>query len=227
MVFAILKLSYNNIGDTTLEGGICGSGFFIDSRTAITAHHVLNENTFQPNTGYGSCKLWILTRLGTVITLEKKHIAEFPEIDTSIIRIEKNGLTETIHPISKEDVGESGRVEGLGHTGNAMPSINANWGSVSLIIERVDLQSVMCDQQGVILRKANLSARSKDVNIENINGYEVSFGSKVGMSGGPLLNRDNREVLAMLSFGLPADAVEKTRTFAVAINEITRRLKSI
>lgn len=227
MAFAILKLSYNNIGDTTLEGGICGSGFLIDSRTAITAHHVLNENTFQPNTGYRSCKLWILTRLGSVITLERRHIVEFPEIDTSIIRIEKNGLTETIHPIFKEGGGEIGMVEGLGHTGNAMPSIKANWSSVSLIIERVDLQSVMCDQQGTILRKANLSVRSKDVNIENISGYEVSFGSRVGMSGGPLLSRDNREVLAMLSFGLPADAVEKTRTFAVAINEIIRRLKSV
>lgn len=226
MVFAILKLSYNNSGDATLEGGICGSGFFIDSYTAITAYHVLNGNTFQPNTEYRSCKLWILTRLGSVITLEKQYITEFPEIDTSIIRIEKNILSEPIHLIFKDNVEEGRTVEGLGHTGNSMPSIQANWGSVSLHIERVDLHSVRCDQQGVILKKANLSVSSMDVNIENIKGYEVSFGSRVGMSGGPLLDRNTREVLAMLSFGLPADAVEKTRTFAIAINEIIRRVKS-
>jgi len=44
MAFAILKLSYIKPGDSSLTGGICGTGFFIDPQTAVTAHHVLNEN---------------------------------------------------------------------------------------------------------------------------------------------------------------------------------------
>ncbi len=53
MAFAIMKLSYNSPGDSRLTGGICGTGFFVDSRTAVTAHHVLNCKTFEPNaSGY-------------------------------------------------------------------------------------------------------------------------------------------------------------------------------
>lgn len=49
MVYAILKLSYNEIGDTSLVGGICGSAFFISKQIALTAHHLLNKLNYSPN----------------------------------------------------------------------------------------------------------------------------------------------------------------------------------
>jgi hypothetical protein len=51
-VFAVLKLSYNNAGDASVIGGVCGTGFFVGPGTAISAYHVLNETTFTPNPGY-------------------------------------------------------------------------------------------------------------------------------------------------------------------------------
>lgn len=50
--FAILKVSYNRIGETPVTGGICGTAFFIDEYTALTANHVLNRLNYKPNDGY-------------------------------------------------------------------------------------------------------------------------------------------------------------------------------
>ena len=69
MAFAILKLSYNAPGDNSLVGGICGSGFFLDGSTAVTAHHVLNDETFKPNVGFRYVSVWIVSRNGSVLKI--------------------------------------------------------------------------------------------------------------------------------------------------------------
>jgi len=43
MTFALLKLSYNEIGENSVEGGICGAGFFINEKIFLTAHHIFNS----------------------------------------------------------------------------------------------------------------------------------------------------------------------------------------
>lgn len=224
MVFAILKLSYNDIGDSTLEGGICGTGFFIKERTAVTAYHVLNTNTFQPNAGHRNCKVWLLSRSGSTLRLSLENVAEIPEADTSIINVDERPIDLPVYTCDQNDVDVGRAVKGLGHIGNSLPQLQAAWEANGLAIKNGDLTSVTSDMKGKIVNRFMCSVTAQDVNLQGIKGYEVSFGSRTGMSGGPLLDARTNNVLGLLSFGLPPDAAEKTKTFVVLIDEILKRI---
>lgn len=224
MVFAILKLSYNDVGDSTVEGGICGTGFFIKERTAVTAYHVLNTNTFQPNAGHRNCKAWLLSRSGSILRLGPENVVEIPEADTSIINVDARPIDLPVYTCSQDDAYVGRAVKGLGHIGNSMPQLQATWEANGLAIKNGDLMSITSDMKGKIVNQFMCSVAAQDVNLQDIKGYEVSFGSRIGMSGGPLLDAATNKVLGLLSFGLPPDAAEKTKTFAVLIDEIVRRI---
>ena len=224
MVFAILKLSYNDAGNSTLEGGICGTGFFIKERTAVTAYHVLNTNTFQPNVGHRNCKVWLLSRSGSILSLGLENVIEIPEADTSIINVEERPIDLPAYTCAPNDVDVGRAVKGLGHIGNSMPRLQATWEANALAIKNCDLMSVTSDMIGKVVNQFMCSVTAQDVNLQGIKGYEVSFGSRIGMSGGPLLDAATNNVLGLLSFGLPPDAAEKTKTFVVLIDEIVRRI---
>jgi hypothetical protein len=224
MVFAILKLSYNDAGDSTLEGGICGTGFFIKERTAVTAYHVLNTNTFQPNVGHRNCKVWLLSRPGSILSLGLENVVEIPEADTSIINVDERPSDLPVYTCAQNDVDVGRAVKGLGHIGNSMPRLQATWEANVLAIKNGDLMSVTSDMKGKIVNQLMYSISAQDVNLQDIKGYEVSFSSRIGMSGGPLLDAATNNVLGLLSFGLPPDAAVKTKTFVVLIDEIVRRI---
>jgi hypothetical protein len=224
MAFALFKLSYNAAGDSSLTGGICGTGFFVDLSTAVTAHHVLNEATFAPNSGFKHARLWVITRSGQVHHLERSSVHFHPEIDTTLIRFRVPILGVHVYRFATRAVSAGLAVRGIGHVGDAMPSIDPRWEGAELKIKSVNLDQTILDRDGQIKRLLTLDVRANDVKMQGVHGFELSFGSRVGMSGGPVVNVDNGEVLGCLSIGLPADFHEKTETFAVAIDEIARRL---
>lgn len=76
---------------------------------------------------------------------------------------------------------------------------------------------------GVCGTGVTLDVDANDIKMSGVHGFELSFGTRVGMSGGPVIDRDSR-VLGMMSLGLPPDAVEKTATFAVSVAELLPRL---
>jgi len=224
MAFAILKLSYNQPGESPLTGGVCGTGFFIDDSTAVTAYHVLSERTFKPNTGFRYCCFWILSRSGLVAQLDQYSLQGYPEIDTTAFRFDEPQLGITVYtpPSHKPEIGTE--VCGIGHIGNEMPQVRARWEGQSIVITHVDLDSVICDEIGHIIRIARFDVNAQDARLKNVAGYELSFGTNVGMSGGPLVDQRTGQALGLLSFGLPPDSYTKTQTFAVAMDEIQRRI---
>jgi len=223
MTFAILKISYNNIGDSTVEGGICGTGFFIKPKNAISACHVLNRSTFTPNRGYMFCDVILISPNGFIYPIKMSQITEYPEIDTSVINFNSVPQNTSVYSTSI-DADICGRdVKSYGFIGNRMPIIDANWVNNSFKVNSVNLSSVIKNESGSVLRYFKMSINGNDVKLSNIYGFEVSFKSVVGMSGGPLIDM-NGKVIAMLSFGLPADSNEKTQTFAIAIDEILSRI---
>jgi hypothetical protein len=105
-----------------------------------------------------------------------------------------------------------------------MPKLEVGWHGNSLQIKAGDLSSVFSDRSG-ILKRSRLSVATNDVNLVDIDGFELFFQSREGMSGGPVIDDDSGEVVGMLSMGLPRDVPIKTQTFAISMQEIVRRLR--
>jgi hypothetical protein len=224
MAFAIFKLSYNEPGDSKLSGGICGTGFFVDPTTALTAHHVLNNDTFRPNPGFQHALLWIISRNGQIHCLERSYVELHPEIDTTVIRFEDPIRNVQIYDFATRGIVVGMLVRGIGHGGNVMPAVDAQWRGRELRITSVNLERTILDTDGHVKRLLTLHVNANDVKLQGVSGFELSFASQVGMSGGPVVDRDTGEVLGLLSLGLPPDSNVKTETFAVAKEEILKRL---
>ena len=80
MTLAILKLSYNRIGDPNPVGGICGTAFFINENTALTANHVLSRASYKPNNGYNQCQYWLISRTNVVIPSEREALTDYQKL---------------------------------------------------------------------------------------------------------------------------------------------------
>jgi len=223
MAFAILKLSYNQPGDSSLTGGICGTGFFVDSRTAVTAHHCLNNEAFRPNEGLQHALVWIIERSGSIRQIERDYTSLHPELDVTIISFPDPVTDVKIYECGAGDVSAGLKVCGIGHVGNSMPKVNVKWQGSELIIQSVSLASVTRDMYGSVKRLLTLNIHANDIEMHGVRGFELSFGSQVGMSGGPVVDSTTSRVLGMLSAGLPPDSVVKNETFAVSIDEILKR----
>ena len=117
------------------------------------------------------------------------------------------------------------RVRGIGHKGGEMPSVDAEWQGTELVIRTADLTPLVLDRDGYVKRPLTLHINAHDVKMRDVHGFELSFGSQVGMSGGPVIDAESGCVLGMLSIGLPPDANVKTQTFAVSIDQIVERIR--
>jgi|ERR1051325_6052847 hypothetical protein len=221
MAFAILKLSYHAPGDACVVGGICGTGFFLASRTAVTAYHSVNDQTFKPNDGFQHASIWLISRIGSILTLNRDYSSFHPKFDTTIISLPNDTSNIHIYEPSRTDVGSGTRVCGIGHRGGLMPAVKAYWRDSELFIESATLADVTTDSEGSIVQSMIFDVNAADIKMHNVRGFELSFGSHVGMSGGPVLEVGTDRVLAMMSVGLPPDSRVKKRTFAVSIAEIT------
>lgn len=227
-VFAVLKLSYNTPGETPVTGGICGTAFLINEKAALTAHHVLNKTT-GPNHGFKRYQLWLLKRGDTklAIPIKSNSFKCFPEIESTVICL--TTLPSSIERIqlSPNDAQIGTEVFSIGHVGGGMPVINATWVNDILDIHSYSLpDSVKSDKSGVIVDKKPKSIRTEDVNLVNIVVLQPSFGAIKGMSGGPLLTKNNNKIVGLMSFGLPVNASTKNVVFAISIDEIIRKFNS-
>ena len=150
MAFAILKLSYNKPGDSSLTGGICGTGFFVDSRTAVTAYHALNDQTFNPNAGLQYALVWVVSRSGSICRIEREAVSLHPEIDATIIRFQKPVSNFQIYKSSLGNVANGLKVSGIGHVGDSMPSLDAGWRGSEFEIRSASLTGLTIDTNGCV-----------------------------------------------------------------------------
>lgn len=218
-VFAIVKISYNHLGETPVEGGICGTAFLFNDSTVITANHVLNKINWTPNPGYKYVQYWLLKRGSKkIIELSKENLTPLGNIETTLIHlVEKiNSQLEIMH--QKFEIGDA--VQNYGHISN-MPITNAHWAN-KLIIDSYDLSQSKSDKVGKILSIRKATIHSADLDIEGKEFIQPSFVANVGMSGGPLILHNR--VIGLMSFGLPADSVIKKEVYAISINEILNEL---
>jgi V8-like Glu-specific endopeptidase len=217
MTFALIKLSYNNIGEKNVKGGICGAGFFIDNETFVTAYHIFNSTNNFPNVGFRNCQYWLASRSGQIIEIKNVTIQNYPEIDTTVIRF-NNRVTDNIVNIDRNTPIVGDDIYNQGYIPN-MPQIDAGWRQNGLILRSINLNVSLSDANGSIREINNTTITAKDVNITNRTLITTSYPGRVGMSGGPMFN-ENDDVIGLMSIGLPADVLQKDFLGAIWINEI-------
>ena len=219
-VFAIVKYSYNKLGDDILQGGICGTAFSVNDSTILTANHIM-DSIFFPNKRYSFVQLFLLKRgTKTIIEFTKEDIKILPEIDIAVIKC-KNKFKNTI-VLSEQDVKINDSVFSYGHVANMNPVTAAHWGN-KLILDNYSLDEYKSDNVGTVVLARKITVRSLDVNVSDKMFYKTSFIGNVGMSGGPLFS--NNKLIGLMSFGLPVDKIIKTEVFAISVNEIIKSIK--
>ncbi|MFA5805655.1 MAG: serine protease [Melioribacteraceae bacterium] len=222
-VFAIVKLSYNENGESSVIGGICGSAFLINDSTVITAHHVLNSKV-KPNEGYKYCQFWLLNRNGSlIIPIEQKQFEDYKEMECTIIHLQKplNGIP--FLSIESNDVKIGDEVYSLGHVGDKMPVTKAEWNNGKLLIQSYSLKNLETDKNGNVKEIKKATIRANDVNIVDVEVIQPTFGAVVGMSGGPLIAKRTNKLIGLMSFGMPADSVKKEIVYAISSNELYKK----
>ncbi len=221
MAFAILKLSYKFPGQSPLEGGICGTGFFVTPETAVTAHHVLNKSTFQPNPGCLFARVWVLLRTGEVIPVTESQTKAYPDTETTLIKFGAPIRGATCFSLSQLGPKAGQHVDTLGHLGNEMPSLDARWDDNELQISGCGLEGFTQDASHRKIKEvfpANVKAR--DMNLTDVQAFEILGGGMIGQSGGPTIDETTGKVVGLLSFGLPQNLYEKTSLFAISSGEL-------
>jgi len=223
MTGLILKLSYNLIGDSSLTGGICGSFFFINKNTIVTANHILNKNGFKPNEGFKKCQFWLIIQPKTIIEVKETDLIEHPDIDTTIIRLNKD-YPVTVRKLSSKDLTIGSACFTEGFVGGKMPQLDVKWGLNGLIISSCTYENTVANENGTIKSKKIMTVNANDIKIKNVNGIETSYGGVIGMSGGPLIDEESDEIIGLMSIGLPQDEQVKTSLFAISIDEILKKI---
>lgn len=219
-VFAVLKLSYNKMGESTLEGGICGTAFLINDSTAITANHVLNNTNYAPNQGFKYVQFWLVKRGSKkVIELKKEDLKPLPDIETTLLKLHEKVKCD--FKVTEQVIKINDLVFNYGHISN-MPIIKAAWGT-KLIIDDYSLETSKSDKTGQILSVKKVDVNTNDLWIIDKTFIQPSFIANVGMSGGPLIAQN--KLIGLMSFGLPADSLEKKEVYAISINEIIKEIQ--
>jgi hypothetical protein len=101
-----------------------------------------------------------------------------------------------------------------------MPLLNITWGSSGLIISSCNYNHTSVHVQGHIKSLPIITIFANDIKLNNIKGFETSYGGVIGMSGGPLIVTESDEIIGLMSIGLPPNLKMKKTLFAISLNEI-------
>lgn len=228
LVVAIFKASYNFVGDANCVGGICESGFFVDDKILLTAHHSFNRKVFQPNLGYKYCQFWLIAQNG-FIPITKDVIFDYPEFETTIVELSHKQTISKVLQLSSNGPKKGEECQGVGYfasIGNAQPlDVSLKWKRDKLEIIKADLSGQLISKEGIVDSVSAQNMNYSDVKLKNIEVVKLSYGGALGMSGGPLIRKRTGEVIGMLSYGFPKDVLEKERVFAISVVELKKVLK--
>ncbi len=221
MIGAILKLSYNQIGENTIIGGICGTCFAIDRHRLLTAEHIISKNSFTPDNGFEKVRYWALLESGQNIEIYKNNIESKREKDLSIIKTSK-WINGKVLKVINSETNINSTCGNYGYTARTMPDIDGAWSKRKFNIKFHSLQENRIHSSGYVKSIKNAEVNTNDLNLKS-RILELSYGGREGMSGGCLQN-ENNEIIGLMSFGLPPDQAVKNILFAVDIREIINYL---
>ena len=212
-IFAIFKISYNVSSDKA-EGGVCGSCFFLNQTEFITAHHVLNKETYIANSGYENVKVFLVNSLGNVIyNPEVKRV--HPEYDLTIGFVNKKIQFCPLTFCSSSNCLKK-KVFNLGYNQKGLKKYSLEVINNDLNI--IDIQLVLQKQKGIIDETKIATVNANDIKFENRQILIVDYTLELGFSGGPLILLETNEIIGFMSLILPNDP--SNRAAAISMNEV-------
>jgi len=229
-IIAIFKASYNVSGDAGVRGGICGTGFFVDSKTVLTTYHNFSRDKFKPSLGYSHCQFWLIPQNDT-IPIEKVYISDYPEFDTVVIKLPEGQGISRVLKLSNTNPIKGERCFNVGYFSSEgiYPELNVTLdrSSNGLSITKIDLCNQVIRGEGIVETVFIETKNYNDVKLKGKEVIKLSYGGRKGMSGGPLIRAATGEVIGIMSYGLPQNAVEKDHVFAVSVRELKKLLESV
>ncbi len=210
--YAVFVASYNSTNNEA-RGGVAGTAFFIAGTRAITAYHVLQPRSFQPQPGFERAQVWLVHEGEAAIELKPENLSYSQDRDITVIHL------EGAIPIAQKNIfatGNPGAVAGTVETegfvaGSVGPVLLRN--GKDLMIDSVPSLERLA-LAGKILEQANVNLQASDIELKNSPSLQLSYRPVKGMSGGPVLA--NGKVIAMNSF---ADPRTFRQTWAMRLNE--------
>mgnify|MGYP006275274539 CR=1 FL=1 len=216
LVYALVKLSWNQTDDSSAQGGISGTAFAINDSTLLTAHHVLNPGNYKPHAGRKHVQYWFLRRDGgQVLPVAVDQIDTFPEIEAALIHYPARTFEGPFWEPGMVMEGDS--VQSWGFYAHPWPIHASQWVKGRLQVMAYDLRPHVADFHGMAERLQRYTVHAEDVWLDNARVIKPSFGAYQGMSGGPLLV-DNR-LTGIMSFGLPINKYQKDSVYAISVFE--------
>lgn len=208
---------------------LCGSCFFVGPRIALTCHHVLNNRKMVLTGPYDKVGYWIVGRDGRSEKIPFDTVEEYPEIDTTVIRLRKKGRKYQHLTAIGSRASEGDAVTLLGHSyglsNHVRPQIVWDRKGTDYFPVKVDLGNTVDDREGYIMARRKETINGLDVRLKSITCLRLDVDTIVGMSGGPVIRQRDGSLCGMMSFGYPIDKDIKTESYAIAIEEIAKRVK--
>jgi Trypsin-like peptidase domain len=209
--FAVFVLASNQKGEA--RGGVAGTAFFVSSRKAITAYHVLQKKSFELQPGFSRQRVWLVHEGEPAIELQETQVTFDSKNDLTFITLDHDVSPNYVYPFGNEvRVGSQVTTEGFvaETAGPILVRLNGNIeiSSVPKLVRRT--------LQGEVVTAARLQLKALDVQLESTPCFQTTYEPIRGISGGPMLV-DGR-VVGMNSF---ADPQLAHRTWAVVLERST------
>ena len=196
--WAIIKISYNP-GTEQAVGGICGTVFFVNQKQFISAHHCFNNSVFPPNPGYSKVKVFLANESGRIIeniSLEKS----VPEYDLAIGRLNSKENIDVLPAGNDFKVGDSVYNIGFPVT-ESLVSMPLSFVNGNLVVESVTVKAFR--QDGIIEAVPIVNISAIDIKTVGKQMIKLSYTSRTGFSGGPLILAGSSKVIGMMSLVVP------------------------
>ena len=217
-IFAILKVSYDPLTQQA-EGGICGTCFFYSPFNFITAYHCFNSNIFIPNKGYKKVKVFLVNKNGEII-YNPEIYKRYPEFDLSIGKINNKNI-KFLDLSALTNFEKVKKVYNLGFP--EMQDYLLKIQNEELVVNKI--YPVLHIQEGYIKEKRkNFSVNANDIKLINKVVFILNYTSRLGFSGGPLLDKSTNEVIAFMSLVIPKNLDRSKSAVAIPIENIKHLL---
>jgi len=223
MTGAVLNFyGFMNDGKYNVHYDIGGSFFFIKPDTALTANHVLNKEFFSNTGDFLNKQSFLVGENNFIAEVNSDLLFEHKNIDLTVIKF-PNDVSSTFFDVSQDEPTENQEFYSLGFIAGEQPEIHVKNIRYKVILEKVVLNDITkIKQDGYVKKLLSKTLKSADLNLNNVNTIETSFGGYVGMSGGPLIDKATQKIIGILSHGDPDDTDKKDVLYATDCTEIIK-----